>query len=101
MVLGAAAVVLSGKAGDVIHRVKGLAVGAAGPAIEPEQEVEDSINRTAGASACTVTAKAIEAMYQPGDAATTSRSASIPRVPATACRARSPWLISAGGTASS
>ncbi len=66
VVLGAAAVILSGKAGSIVHRAEGLVGSAAGPPVEPEQEVEDSIGQAAGASVYAVTAKAIEATYQPG-----------------------------------
>lgn len=66
-VLGAGAVILNGKGGSVVRRVESLVNHAGSPAIEPEQQVEDSINQAAGASVYSVTAKAIVAMYQPGD----------------------------------
>jgi hypothetical protein len=67
VVLGVAAVILDGKGGSVVQRAESLAHHVTGPAIEPEQEVEGSINQAPGASVYTVTPKSIVAMYQPGD----------------------------------
>jgi hypothetical protein len=66
VVLGVAAVILDGKGGSVVQRAEGL-VHLGGPAIEPEQQVEDSINQAPGASVYTAAPKSIVAMYQPGD----------------------------------
>ena len=41
VVLGAAAVIFSGKAGSIVHRAEVLVGSAAGPAVEPEREVEE------------------------------------------------------------
>jgi hypothetical protein len=67
LILGVGAVILNGKSGRVVHRVEGLVRHADAPAIEPEQQVEDTINQAAGASVDTVTAKGIVALYQPGN----------------------------------
>lgn len=44
VVRGAIAVIANGKAGGIGHRVEGPVGSAVGPAVGPEQEVEDSIN---------------------------------------------------------
>lgn len=67
VVLGAGAVLFSGKGGEVILRAEDLAGISHAPAIEPEQEVESSIDHAAGASVYNVSANAVTAMYQPGD----------------------------------
>jgi hypothetical protein len=99
LVLGAVAVMLGGKGGSVIHRVEDLAGRGDAPGIEPEQEVEDSVNQAAGASVYTATAKGIVAMYQPSDGGDNMTICVDPRESMTIPRASSRWLSSAGGAA--